>query len=69
MEAADTATMLESGPTGPVPEPTSERQMRPLAPLKAEPEKLREAWELGPVQPIPGEAALTRGHRPELFGR
>lgn len=58
MDAADTARMLESGPTGPV----SERQLRPLTSLRDEPDQAVAAWELAVdqaegEQPTPAEVA------------
>jgi hypothetical protein len=56
IEAVEVANLL--GPMGPIPE--SERQARELVPLKAEPAKLREAWQAVQSSGAPITAAAVR---------
>jgi SAM-dependent methyltransferase len=43
MRAAETAALMP--PRGGIPEPTSEKQLRPLAPIRDDPEAMKTAWE------------------------
>jgi DNA-binding CsgD family transcriptional regulator len=72
MDSAKIIGALESSPTGEVPEPRSERQIRPLAKLRDEPEKVAAAWtaaveDAGGSQPTQQqvEAAVERVQQEE----